>query len=232
MKRFYKSVTLDKSSENGFGLLLDGKPVRTPAKQIFIVPNEILANLIVTEWDAQTDEIRPLTMPVSQMTMTLIDRVIPHRATLQDEIFDYIDTDLICYRTDEPEQYKKAQENKWNPFIRWFEDKFHVQLETTTGLSPLTQHTNVHDVIRSTIAGLNDHQFMGVYMATLGTGSIILALAFQSRDFAVQHILEAAFAEEHLKDEIYLGHIYGSAPDQEKKYKSLKADLETLGHFI
>jgi chaperone required for assembly of F1-ATPase len=232
MKRFYKSVTLGEKTANGYGLFLDGKPVRTPARQDFVIPTEELADIIVSEWSAQGEEIIPNSMPVSQMTMTLTDRVIPHRQALADEILGYIDTDLICYRADEPEPYKRAQEEKWNPFVKWFEDKFQTSLLTTSGLAPLTQSQDVHRVIREHIESLNDHQFMAAYIATLGMGSIILAIAFETKSFGGEDVLKAAFAEEMAKDEIYLGHIYGSAPDQEKKYNSLKSDLDTLQHFI
>ena len=232
MKRFYKSVTLAPQTEAGFQLFLDNKPVRTPAKQIFFIPSQKLANIIVQEWDAQGEEIIPASMPVSQMTMTLIDRVLPHRAALQEEMLGYIDTDLICYRAEEPEQYRKAQEDKWDPFITWFEDTFGETLQTTTGLSPLTQSKTIHDAIEKHVSALTDAQLMATYLATMGTGSIILALAYQMRAYSNDQILNASFAEEKLKDEIYLGEIYGSAPDQEKKYQSLSQDLATLEHFL
>ncbi len=232
MKRFYQSVSLADKSADGYQLLLDNKPVRTPAKQIFFIPSRPLAEVIVKEWEDQKEEILPLTMPVCQMTMTLVDRVIPHRKALEEEMLGYIDTDLICYRTEEPQQYKQAQETQWNPFIVWFEQAFALRLATTTGLSPLTQSPAIHQAIAQHVATLSDGQLMAIYLATMGTGSIILGLAFQMKAFSNETILSAAFAEELLKDEIYLGDIYGTAPDQEKKYQSLRQDLQTLQHFL
>lgn len=232
MKRFYKSVTLGEKTDAGYQLLLDNKPVRTPDRKIFFIPSKTLADLIVKEWEDQKENVLPLTMPVCQMTMTLIDRVIPNRVHLEEEMLGYIDTDLICYRADEPEQYKKAQEAKWDPFIDWFEQAFKLRLEVTNGLVPLTQISAIHTALADHVATLSDNQLMAMYLATMGTGSIILATAFQMRAFPDETILSAAFAEELLKDEIYLGHIYGSAPDQEKKYKSLSNDLQTLVHFL
>ena len=232
MKKFYKSVTLTEKTDNGFGLLLDNKPVQTPARKTFFIHSLNIAKLIVKEWEGQTDKILPQTMPVSQMAMTLIDRVIPYREKLANEILGYIDTDLICYRTDEPIQYRRVQEEKWNPFVDWFQRKFNLSLEVTSGLSPLTQSNDIHHVIQKYISSVNNAYFMALYLATLGTGSIILALAFVHKDFTVDEILEASFAEEKLKDEIYLGDIYGSAPDQERKYQNLKTELETLLHFM
>jgi chaperone required for assembly of F1-ATPase len=232
MKRFYKSVSLTEETTNGYGLLLDNKPVQTPARQLFYIKSKDIAAQIVKEWEEQTENILPLTMPISQMAMTLMDRVIPFREKLEEEILGYIDTDLICYRTDEPEQYKKVQEQKWNPFIQWFEKKFNLKLDLTYGLSPLTQSESIHLSIQKYRSSITDEEMMALYLTTLGTGSIILGLAFLSKDFTVEDILEAAFAEEKLKDEIYLSEFYGSAPDQERKYKTLSQELETLLRFI
>ncbi len=49
MKRFYKE-TATEAGEGGFHVLLDGKPMRTPAKSIFVVPTEPLAQAIAGEW--------------------------------------------------------------------------------------------------------------------------------------------------------------------------------------
>lgn len=232
MKRFYKSVTLTDKTAEGYGLLLDNKPVQTPARKTFFIKSHDIAQLIVKEWESQTENILPLTMPVSQMAMTLTDRVIPFRGHLESEILGYIDTDLICYRTDEPEQYKLIQEEKWNPFVNWFKNKFHLDLQVTYGLSPLTQSDEIHQSIRKYITSINHEYFMALYITTLGTGSIILGLGFIAKDFSVDDILEASFAEEKLKDKIYLADIYGTAPDQARKVQTLKTELETLLHFI
>ena len=41
-KRFYKDVTTDRAEE-GFRILLDGRPVRTPGKKLLAVPAEAIA---------------------------------------------------------------------------------------------------------------------------------------------------------------------------------------------
>ena len=43
-KKFYKDVSVTPLDE-GFGLALDGRPVRTPARAPLAVPNKILAEL-------------------------------------------------------------------------------------------------------------------------------------------------------------------------------------------
>ena len=52
MKRFYREVEIV-PVERGFAVMLDGQPIKTPAKQAMIVPNAALATAIAAEWEAQ-----------------------------------------------------------------------------------------------------------------------------------------------------------------------------------
>ena len=45
MKRFYKEVSIA-PAEDGFAVLLDGKPVKTPGRNTLLLPTEALAERI------------------------------------------------------------------------------------------------------------------------------------------------------------------------------------------
>jgi chaperone required for assembly of F1-ATPase len=206
--------------------------VQTPARNALKIKALPLAEAIADEWRNQGDDIIPDTMPLSQMAMTLVDRVIPNRAILGEEALGYFDTDLVCYRAAEPPEYCAAQNAKWNPFTDWFADVYGEALQMTTGLAPLTQSAALHKKVAAEVAAMDESEFMAVYLATLGTGSLVLALAFVAGAFSPVEIGEAAFVEEKLKDEIYLSDIYGTAPDQERRYTLLFRDLETLQQLL
>ncbi len=57
-KRFYKEAAVQ-PAENGFAVVLDGRPVRTPARRSLVAPQQVLAQAIAAEWQAQTDVIDP-----------------------------------------------------------------------------------------------------------------------------------------------------------------------------
>ena len=65
-RRFYSEVTTG-PTEGGFGILLDGKPVRTPAKLPLVVPTPALAEALAAEWRAQGDLVEPDTMPMTRL---------------------------------------------------------------------------------------------------------------------------------------------------------------------
>lgn len=231
MKKFYTTVSICPTPEGFYQILLDGKPVKTPARNDVCLSSAALADAIAAEWRAQNDQIVPDTMPLLQMATTLQDRVIPQRPHLEAEALDYLDTDLVCYRAEAPEHYRNAQEAAWDPCIMWAEKRFGSPIHTTTGLAPLTQDASLHDAIATHIHNMTDVDFMALYLVTLGAGSVLLALAFVDEALPMEAILNAAFAEEHLKDKIYLSDVYGAAPDQEKRYNALKNTLHTLQQF-
>jgi len=78
MKRVYKQATA-RAAEGGWGVALDGRPMRTPTKHELIVPSAALAEAVAAEWDAQQDEIRPATMPLTRLAATAIDRTRTQR---------------------------------------------------------------------------------------------------------------------------------------------------------
>ena len=228
MKKFYTTVSICPTPEGFYQILLDGKPVKTPARNDVCLSSAAFADAIAAAWRAQNDQIIPDTMPLLQMATTLQDRVISQRPHLEAEALDYLDTDLVCYRADSPETYRQAQEAAWDKFVHWAGGRLGVALQTTTGLHPLVQAQQAHDMLAAAVRGMTDPDFMALYLTTLGTGSVILGLAFVERAFSAADILDAAFAEEKRKDQIYLSEQYGSAPDQEKRYKALESQLAVL----
>ena len=52
MKRFYQDAAAV-AMEKGFGVALDGRNIRTPAKAALVVPTQSVATVIAKEWDAQ-----------------------------------------------------------------------------------------------------------------------------------------------------------------------------------
>ena len=79
MKRVYKQA----ATRAGRGRL--GRRARRQAdahprpSNELIVPSEALAAAIAAEWDAQQDEIRPATMPLTRLAATAIDRTATQR---------------------------------------------------------------------------------------------------------------------------------------------------------
>ena len=74
MKRFYKIVDIA-PAPGGFAVLLDGRPVKTPARNALVLPTEELARAIAAEWRGQGDDVIATSMPLLRLSNTIIDGV-------------------------------------------------------------------------------------------------------------------------------------------------------------
>ena len=79
MKRFYTEVTVG-PAPGGFSVLLDGRPVRTPARRPLAVPTESLASAVAEEWRAQRETVQGKGMRLTRLATTVIDLMPARRA--------------------------------------------------------------------------------------------------------------------------------------------------------
>lgn len=231
MKRFYKSVSIEKS-EGGYHILLDGRPVRTKSKEFLCAMNEGVAVRVREEWESQQDNIVPDTMPFTQILNTYIDRVSSERSVMSDTILKYLDTDLLCYPTDQPQDLAVLQQKCWHPFIDGFEKAFNCTLLTTTTLLAVNQSVQAHKAVESYVHGLDDARFTVLQLVTSISGSLILALAMVHDSAAANSVLAACFVEEDFKDILYNADKYGKDPMLEKSKKSAILDLSAAEDFL
>lgn len=231
MKRFYKLVSTEKV-EGGYHILLDGRPVKTKAKAFLCAPNEGVADRLMQEWAAQTDDIVPDTMPFTQILNTQIDRVSAERDVMSATILKYLDTDLLCYPTDMPEELAKQQHKIWQPFLDGFEKEFGHALRTTTTLEAVKHPAEAHEAVARYVHGLDDAHFTILQLVTSVSGSLILALAMVRSGASASVALEACFVEETFKDALYNAEKYGEDPMLEKSKKSAMLDFSAAEDYI
>ena len=107
-KRFYKQVSVGRE-EGGYAILLDGRPVRTPAKNPLTAPTAGLAELMRAEWDAQGEFVDPQSMPVTKLVNTAIDGVALDPQAVFEDILRFSASDLLCYRA----EYRRPGGVEW-----------------------------------------------------------------------------------------------------------------------
>jgi chaperone required for assembly of F1-ATPase len=107
-KRFYTDVSVTEG-EGGFVVTLDGKAVRTPARNPLAAPTRKLAELMAAEWQAQAEVIDPATMPVTKLVNTAIDGVATDTQAVFEDILRFAGTDLLCYRAESPEGWSSGR---------------------------------------------------------------------------------------------------------------------------
>src|SRR5262249_37199253 len=99
MKRGYHRAAAV-AVEGRHRVMLDAKPLRSPAGQVLELPTAALAAAIAAEWQAQGDEIVVATLALTRLACTVVDRIVPDRAVLERAIVAFADTDLLCHRAE------------------------------------------------------------------------------------------------------------------------------------
>ncbi|HWB51142.1 MAG TPA: ATP12 family protein [Stellaceae bacterium] len=226
MKRVYKSVAA-RPVEGGWGVTLDGRPLRTPARRELQVPSAPLAAAIATEWDAQDPEIRPETMPLTRLAATAIDRTAEQRADVAAEIASYAGTDLVCYRADHPAALAARQEAVWQPLIDWAAGRYDAGLAVTAGVVPLAQSPASLRVYAAVVAALDDFRLTALQAATNACGSLVIALALLEGRLDA----ESAFAASQL-DETFQIEAWGEDAEAARRRAVLAADIEAATRFL
>src|ERR1700722_20332371 len=131
MRRVYKDAAAIALDE-GYGIVLDGKPLRTPAKRALVAPSRALAEAIAEEWQAQGETVDPYTMPMTRLASSAIDLVAPRRGEIHAELLSYAGTDLVCYRAEHPPELIARQHESWQALVDWATLRFDAPLTVTS----------------------------------------------------------------------------------------------------
>jgi chaperone required for assembly of F1-ATPase len=162
--------------EGGYPLLLDGKPVRTPARRLLAAPSAQLAERIAAEWNAQTGAIDPAQMPVTRLANAIVDGVAERRQAVVDEVVQYLGSDLLCYRAEAPAALIARQSQHWDPILDWARDALGARFFQIQGIVFSEQPPHAIAAARSTIPA-DPWRLGAVSSITTITGSALLALA-------------------------------------------------------
>ncbi|MBV8776546.1 MAG: ATPase [Alphaproteobacteria bacterium] len=226
MRRVYKTVGTREAGA-GWGVALDGRPLRTPAKRELTVPSHQLAAAIAGEWDAQDPEIVPATMPLTRLAATAIDRTADRRGEIVADVANYAGTDLLCYRAEQPPALAARQAAVWQPLLDWAAGRYDAGLAVTAGIVPAAQSATSLKAYAAAVAALDDFRLTAVQAATAACGSLVIALALFER----QVDAEAAFAASQL-DETFQIEAWGEDAEATQRRATLAADIANAARFL
>ncbi len=175
-KRFWKAASV-MEVEGGFTIELDGRGVKTPAKQAMRVPTHAMASAIATEWDAQVDVINPNTMPVTKTANAAIDKVTVQHGEVAEMLAAYGDSDLLCYRAEAPEELIERQNEQWNPMLDWAAEKLNARLHPRTGVIHAPQASAAVEALSIRTHALDSYELAAFHDLVSLSGSLVLGFA-------------------------------------------------------
>lgn len=226
MKRFYKTVNVVPAG-GGFGIALDGKPIKSPAKAEFVLPSRALAEAVAAEWEAQAEDVVPSAMPLMQLAATAIDKVAPNRELIIDTIAPYGGTDLLCYRAEAPATLAERQAAAWQPLLDWAMTAHDAPLTATSGIVHQAQPESSLAALRAAVAAQDDWRLTALHQATALTGSLVLGLALLAGRIDADEAFELAELDASFQIERW-----GEDAEAAVRRATLRAELQAAARLV
>ncbi len=228
MKRFYKETAID-AGDGGWRILLDGKPMRTPAKTVLVVPTEPLAQAIAGEWRGvpESAEINPAHLPLTRLAATGLDRVAPRHLEIIGDTAKYAGSDLLCYRATAPNSLVNTQTETWQPLLDWAAERYGARLNVVDGISFVEQPEDAKARLRDAVAAHADLALAALYNLTHTSGSLVIALAVSDGRLTAEDAVAAA-----LVDELYQVGRWGDDPLAQKHREGVAKDIAAGARFL
>jgi chaperone required for assembly of F1-ATPase len=200
-RRFYEQAGVA-GGEGAFGIVLDGRPIKTPARRTLTAPTQALAQAIAGEWEAQRDVVDPASMPLTRLANSIIDGVADAPAAVAAEVERYLGSDLVCYRAPGPEGLVTRQSRAWDPVLVWVRDALGARFLLAEGIVFVTQPVEALTAARAAIP--RDIWRLGALNSvTTLTGSALIALALAGGALTVDQAWAAAHVDEDWNMDIW-----------------------------
>ncbi len=227
MKRFYKTAGVSEGPE-GFGVTLDGRPIKTPGRATIAVPHRALAEAIAAEWQAQESEIKPHTMPMMQLAATVIDHFPANRPAVEATILRFAETDTVCYRAEpgQPTELIRLQKALWDPLLNWLAECYAARLDTAEGILAVTQPRAALDRLAGVVAAMDDWRLGAFQSAAASSGSFVIGLALVEGRIDA----DAAFAAAELDSGFEIDR-WGEDAEAARRRAIVAADLKAARRF-
>ena len=226
MRKFYKIAEAG-TAPGGHVVRLDGKPVKTPLKHVLLLTSQPLAEAIAQEWAAQGDELMPLTMPLTQLANTMVDKARgPDRLAMEAELVKYGGSDLICYFATHPADLVRLHQQQWTPLLAWMKERYGIAFEFVSGIQYRQQPQEALDKLKQRIVGLDAAEFTVVQAAAAATGSVTIALALLEGRLSAEEAYQASCV-----DEIYQLKTWGADEPAQKRLDILRSELGMIAQF-
>jgi chaperone required for assembly of F1-ATPase len=174
-RRFYSNVAVAEAT-GGFAVTLDDKPIRTPSGRKVIAPVREIAAAIVAEWEAQSEFIELMTMPMTRFANSVVDAVVDRVDAVMDDIAKYFETDLLFYRAGHPEALVAREAAHWDPIVFWAAEALGAHFILAEGIVHIRQPESAIAAARAALPH-DAWSLAALHLIPSLTGSALLALA-------------------------------------------------------
>ena len=227
MKKFWKIVQVKKKLKNSFEILLDKRILKTPMQKDLIFSNYKIAKETALEWNIDEKEINTENMVFYGLISTAIDKISNDKVSYIENVLGFINTDLICYRADGPNELVDLQNSSWNPIISFIKKYIDVELKFFIGVMPSKQSLEIFNRLKTLINSFSDIEISALHRMTNLTGSIFISICILKGDVLKNKAFELSFL-----DELYQAKNWGIEEESLDKRDKIAKELNRIISFV
>lgn len=227
VRRFYGQADVRAGAAGAAELLLDGRPVKTPARHPLALPTAALAEAVAAEWNAQGERVDPRSMPLTGLAYAAIDRVAPDPAAFAAGLARYGESDLLCYRAEGPAALATRQRHRWDPILAWARRRYDVDFEIAEGIVHRAQPPATVERLAHAVAARDSFALAALSPLVTISGSLVVALALAEEAIDVDAAWEAATL-----DEAWQAEQWGEDAEAAQRLAHRRAEFDPAARFL
>jgi len=230
MKRFWDKAEAVVSG-TGFGVSLDGKPVRLPGGAVLAVGTRALAEAIAAEWQAaggaRDGEFGMEDVPLTRIAATAQEKIAPDPHATVAALAKFGETDLLCYRAADPPALVARQHAAWQPWLDWARDRLNADLAVTQGVIHVPQEPDALAALVAILSAEKPMVLAGLGVMVPALGSLVLGLAVAHGALDVDAAHEAAIV-----DDLFQEALWGADDEAVERRARIRAELRLAARVI
>ena len=165
-----------KCSDGFFKLFINNKEIKTPENALFNFKEKIYPELILKE--IKRYNLKNLNQSLYYNIFTLAkDKIFFDKQKYINEVMKYINTDLICYWEQKPEDLYTLQIDSWSKQLKKLK-KEGLKFDYTHNILPIKQKDSSIELLKNKIIKLDDIILACLLIVTKTTSSLLLSYLF------------------------------------------------------
>jgi chaperone required for assembly of F1-ATPase len=226
VKRFWKAAAAVQAAD-GFAVILDDRPLKTPGRAEMVVPSRALADAIASEWNEAGETVDARSMPLTGLAYAAIDHVRRDPDGFAAAAAKFGESDLTCYRADGPAPLVERQAEAWDALLGWARRRYDVDFATCTGVVHVAQPPETLRKLSHAVATLDPFRLAALSPLVMIGGSLVAALAVLERAIPP----DAAWEAVNLDDRWQLEQ-WGSDSEAEAALDARRRDFLAAARFL
>jgi chaperone required for assembly of F1-ATPase len=200
--------------ENGiYNLFINNKKIKTPENALFNFKDKIFPELILKE--IKKSKYKNLNQSIYYNIFSLAkDKIFVDKKIYIDEVMKYINTDLICYWENKPEDLYTLQIDNWSKQLKKLK-KEELKFDYTFNVLPIEQKGSSIELLKNKLIKLDDMILACLLIVTKITSSLLLSYLFTTNRIKPTDLYKNTYLHE-----IWQSNKWGIVEEEKEKRES------------